>query len=60
MFDTKKKYEELKIAYDILKIKYQTCNEELTQITNKWLKEIENLKAKQRHYNWRWGYKRNI
>jgi len=58
MFDTKKRYEELKIAYDILKIKYQTCNEELTQITNKWLKEIEILRIKQKHYNWRFGQRR--
>ena len=55
MFDTKKKYDELKINYDRLFNDYKESIDLLARTTNAWKSQIYLLRKKQRHYNWRFG-----
>lgn len=52
------KYSELKSSYEQLVIDYKDCINLLSEINQKWNKQINILKKKQQHYNWRFSHRK--
>ena len=52
------KYSELKSSYEQLVIDYKDCINLLSEINQKWNKQINILKKKQQHNNWRFSHRK--